>query len=100
MAAFGSMLASAVIKVVIQELSSTIGSNIKMQKNFKKDLEEMRSTLESVEAVLKDAEKRSINDAAVHLWLERLKKAMYDISDMVNEFEINTEEPAGQKVCT
>jgi hypothetical protein len=100
MAAFGSMLASAVIKVVIQELSSTIGSNIKMQKNFKKDLEEMRSTLESVEAVLKDAEKRSINDAAVRLWLERLKKAMYDISDMVNEFEINTEVPAGQKVCT
>nr|XP_051228272.1 putative disease resistance protein RGA4 isoform X2 [Lolium perenne] len=98
MAAFGSMLASAVIKVFCQELSSTIGSNIKMQKNFKKDLEEMRSTLESVEAVLKDAEKRSINDAAVHLWLERLKKAMYDISDMVNEFEINTEEPAGQKI--
>ncbi|XP_047056133.1 putative disease resistance protein RGA1 [Lolium rigidum] len=98
MAAFGSMLASAVIKVVVQELSSTIGSNIKMQKNFKKDLEEMRSTLESVEAVLKDAEKRSINDAAVRLWLERLKKAMYDISDMVIDFETNTEVPAGQKI--
>jgi hypothetical protein len=67
MAAFGSMLASAVIKVFCQELSSTIGSNIKMQKNFMKYLEEMTSTLESVEAVLKDAEKRSINDAAVHL---------------------------------
>ncbi|KAM0826741.1 hypothetical protein ACQ4PT_068671 [Festuca glaucescens] len=98
MAAFESMLASAVIKIVVQELSCTIRSNIKMQKNFKKDLEKMRNTLESVEAVLKDAEKRSINDAAVRLWMERLKKAMYDISDMVNEFETNTEVPAGQKI--
>ncbi|KAM0826742.1 hypothetical protein ACQ4PT_068671 [Festuca glaucescens] len=98
MAAFESMLASAVIKIVVQELSCTIRSNIKMQKNFKKDLEKMRNTLESVEAVLKDAEKRSINDAAVRLWMERLKKAMYDISDMVNEFETNTEVPAGQKM--
>ncbi|KAM0866973.1 hypothetical protein ACQ4PT_042305 [Festuca glaucescens] len=60
MAAFGSMLASAVIKMVVQELSSTIGT--------------------------------------VRLWLERLKKAMYDISDMINDFETSTEVPAGQKI--
>jgi hypothetical protein len=57
----------------------------------------LRTLLESVEAVLKDAERRLIKDAAVRLWLERLKNAMYDISNVIDEFEANTK-PAARKV--
>lgn len=46
--------------------------------------------LESVEAFLKDAERRSITEKSVQLWLSRLKNAMYDISDMIDGFEANT----------
>ncbi|KAM3316956.1 hypothetical protein ACQJBY_034865 [Aegilops geniculata] len=89
-AALGGMLASAVIKVVIGQISSTIAGEIKLHKNMKKDLEKMKMTLESVEAVLSDAERRSITDNSALLWLKRLKDAMNDISDMLQDFEADT----------
>ncbi|KAM0884054.1 hypothetical protein ACQ4PT_031275 [Festuca glaucescens] len=90
MAAVGGMLASAVIKLVIGQIHSTIGGEIKLHKNMKKDLENMKMTLESVEAVLSDAERRSVMDQSALLWLERLKDAMYDISCMLDDFEAET----------
>uniref|UniRef100_A0ACD5W9S6 Uncharacterized protein n=2 Tax=Avena sativa TaxID=4498 RepID=A0ACD5W9S6_AVESA len=90
MAAVGGMLASAVIKVVIGQIASAIGGEIKLQKNMKKDLQNMKMTLESVEAVLSDAERRSVTDKSALLWLERLKDAMYNISDMLDDFEVDT----------
>jgi hypothetical protein len=91
MAAVGGFLASAVIKVVIGQIGSAIGGEIKLHKNVKKDLEIMKLTLESVEAVLSDAETRSIRDNSALLWLKRLKDAMYDISGMLDEFEADTD---------
>jgi hypothetical protein len=81
------MLASAVIKVVIGQIASAIRGEIKLHKNMKKDLENMKMTLESVEAVLSDAEKQSITDDSALLWLKRLKDAMFDISGMLDDFE-------------
>ncbi|KAM0917316.1 hypothetical protein ACQ4PT_009596 [Festuca glaucescens] len=90
MAAVGGMLASAVIKVLIGQIYSTIGGEIKLHWNMKKDLEKMKMTLESVEAVLSDAETRSVTDKSALLWLKRLKDAMYDISSMLDDFEADT----------
>jgi hypothetical protein len=90
MEAVGGILASAVIKVVIKQIGSAIGGEIKLHTNLKKDLEIMKLTLESVEAVLSDAERRSITDNSALLWLKRLKGAMYDISDMLDDFEADT----------
>ncbi|XP_047085461.1 putative disease resistance protein RGA4 [Lolium rigidum] len=91
MAAVGGMLASAVIKVVIGQIGSAIGGEIKLHWNMKKDLENMKMTLESVEAVLSDAEVLSVMDNSALLWLKRLKDAMYDISDMLDDFEADTD---------
>ncbi|KAM0884043.1 hypothetical protein ACQ4PT_031273 [Festuca glaucescens] len=91
MAAVGGMLASAVIKLVIKQIGSAIGGEIKLHWNMKKDLEKMKMTLESVEAVLSDAETRSVTDNSALLWLKRLKDAMYDISDMLDDFEADTD---------
>ena len=78
------MLASAVIKVAIEHLNSTISGEIKLLRNMRNDLENLKMTLESVEAALSDAERRSITDRSALLWVNRLKAAMYDISDMLD----------------
>uniref|UniRef100_A0ACD6A3E4 Uncharacterized protein n=1 Tax=Avena sativa TaxID=4498 RepID=A0ACD6A3E4_AVESA len=91
MVVVGGMLASAIIKLVIGQIGSAIGGEIKLHKNMKKDLENMKMTLESVEAVLSDAERRSVTDNSALLWLKRLKNAMYDISDMLDDFEADTD---------
>ncbi|CAO2148552.1 unnamed protein product [Urochloa humidicola] len=82
-----AMLASSVLSVVSQQIGATIRGQIRLQRDFSKDLNKMKMALESVEAVLRDAERRSIQDAAVRLWLNRLKDAMYAISDLLDEFE-------------
>lgn len=90
MALVGGMLASALLKVVTQQITAAIGGQIKLHLNFDSDLKKMKMALESVEAVLKDAERRSIQDASVRLWLRRLTDAMYGISDMFDKFEADT----------
>ena len=72
MAELGGLLASAILKVVCQKIGLAIGDRIKLQENFIDDLEGMKMTLESVAALLNDAERRSIEEETVRLWLKRL----------------------------
>uniref|UniRef100_A0A0E0J039 NB-ARC domain-containing protein n=1 Tax=Oryza nivara TaxID=4536 RepID=A0A0E0J039_ORYNI len=91
MAEVGGMLASAALRVATQKLASAMGDRAMLQWNFDRDLEGMKTTLESVAAVLEDAERRSISDAAALLWLKRLKAAAYDVSDLLDEFRAQAE---------
>ncbi|KAM0860324.1 hypothetical protein ACQ4PT_046633 [Festuca glaucescens] len=94
------MLAAAILKVVGGQIGSAIGGQITLQKNFDEDLKKMKMSLESVDAVLEDAERRSITDKSTRLWLKRLKDVLYVISDMIDEFEANTQaitQPSARK---
>ncbi|KAI4967178.1 hypothetical protein ZWY2020_029507 [Hordeum vulgare] len=92
-----SLLASAVIPVVANKLGSVIGDEVTMLCSFKNDLKELKDTLEYMEAALKDAERRSVTEELVRLWLKRLKNAAYDISYMLDEFQANRE-PTSRKI--
>ncbi|KAK1653583.1 hypothetical protein QYE76_071388 [Lolium multiflorum] len=101
MAGLGGMLAAAILKVVGDQIGSAIGGQIKLHKNFDKELKKMKMALVSVDALLEDAGKRSVTDKSTLLWLKRLKDAMYAISDMIDEFEADTEvisQPSARKL--
>uniref|UniRef100_J3N6T4 Rx N-terminal domain-containing protein n=1 Tax=Oryza brachyantha TaxID=4533 RepID=J3N6T4_ORYBR len=85
------MLAGAVLSCVGQRISSVIAGQITLQWDFSDDLRRMKTTLESVAALLEDAEKQSMNEKTVWLWLKRLKDAAYAISDIIDEFEADTQ---------
>ncbi|KAI4983191.1 hypothetical protein ZWY2020_023683 [Hordeum vulgare] len=97
MAHVAGLLASAVVSAVGNKLGSAIGDEVTMLWSFKDDLKDMKDTLESMEAALKDAERRSVKEELVRLWLNRLKHAAYDISYMLDEFQANSE-PASRKM--
>uniref|UniRef100_A0A0E0MDT0 Uncharacterized protein n=1 Tax=Oryza punctata TaxID=4537 RepID=A0A0E0MDT0_ORYPU len=99
MAEVGGMLTAAVVKMVGDRIGSAINGQIKLQWDFNDDLEYMKMTLESVLALLMDAERQSIKSEAVRLWLKRLKGAAYDISDMIDEFEANTTTKTAAPKC-
>jgi hypothetical protein len=102
MVELGGMLAAAILKVVGDQIGSAIGGQIKLHKDFTKDLKKMKMALETVEAVMEDAERLSVTDKLTRLWLKRLKDAMYAISDMIDEFESDSEaitKPSARKVC-
>jgi hypothetical protein len=91
MVELGGMIAAGILKVVSDQICSAIEGQIKLQQDFTEDLEKMKMMLESVEALLEDAERSSITDKSSCLWLKRLKVAMYGISDMIDEFEADTQ---------
>ncbi|KAI5020777.1 hypothetical protein ZWY2020_045665 [Hordeum vulgare] len=100
MAELGGMLATAILKVVGEQICSVIGGQIALKMNFDEDLNKMNMVLERIDALLEDAERRSITDKSTRLWLKRLKDFMYEISDMIDEFEADTQaiiQPSARK---
>lgn len=87
MAGIVGLLAMAVVREAGAKLGTAIGEQVMMMCGFKEDLEDVKDMLESMAAVLKDAERRSVTEESVLLWLKRLKNAAYDISDMLNGFQ-------------
>lgn len=81
-------LVAGVLKEVLCKLGSVFGEQIKARWKLKKDMESIKSMLELVQALLRDAERRSVRKEAVNLWLKMLKNAAHDISDMLDEFEV------------
>ncbi|XP_025812421.1 putative disease resistance protein RGA4 isoform X1 [Panicum hallii] len=88
MAGVGEALVSAVLKEVLRKLGSAVGEQMTARWKLRQDMESIKSTLELVQAVLRDAERRSVREEAVSLWLKMLKNAAYDISDMFDDFEV------------
>jgi DNA-binding transcriptional regulator PaaX len=89
MARIGETLVSAVVERVCGKLIDFLAEPIELLWNLKDDMESMKSTMLTIQAVLSDAEKRSSRKEAVseRLWLRRLKSAAYEIDDMLSDFE-------------
>ncbi|VAI13607.1 unnamed protein product [Triticum turgidum subsp. durum] len=80
-----AMSASGVVKEAIRSVAAAVGSPmVRLWRNSKPDLEEMRRTLVLLEAGLRDAERRSRDEEAVRLWLEQVKAVARDISALLN----------------
>ncbi|KAL6590966.1 hypothetical protein ACP70R_050148 [Stipagrostis hirtigluma subsp. patula] len=86
----GGLLVAAIVKMVGAKLGSVIGEQASLMWNVRKDMEEMKETLETIGAALEDAEERSVKEKEVRLWLKRLKDAAYHISDMLDDFQVES----------
>jgi hypothetical protein len=80
-------LTSAVVKIAVDKLSSAIAEQGTLAWSFRDHLQDMKYTMESMAAVLKDAEKKSVETEQVRLWLKRLKNAAQGISDMMDDYQ-------------
>jgi hypothetical protein len=93
------LITSAVVKTTSDKLSSAITEQAGLICNFSSDLVDMKDTMESMAAVLKDAEKQSVKKESVRLWLNRLEHSALDISDMMDDYQ-DTETQTTEKVRT
>ncbi|KAL6842296.1 hypothetical protein ACP4OV_027944 [Aristida adscensionis] len=95
MVAVGGLLVAAIVKIVGDKLGSAIGERASLAWKLRKHMEVMKETLETIGATLEDAEKRSVREKEVQLWLKRLKHAAYDISDMLDGFQEDATQMTG-----
>ncbi|XP_055959950.1 putative disease resistance protein RGA3 [Mercurialis annua] len=66
-----------------------IEHNVKLVFGVKNEVKMLTSNLQSIQAVLVDAENRQLKEEIVKLWLRKLKNITYDIDDVLDEW--NTE---------
>lgn len=90
-----TLVAGAFLSASVQYLIETITS-VQFRDFFRKIkklnvslLDELETSLLTLQAVLNDAEQKQITNPAVKEWLERLKDAVHDAEDLLDE--VNTE---------
>ncbi|KAK9016446.1 hypothetical protein V6N11_078945 [Hibiscus sabdariffa] len=82
-------MAEAIAFNVITKLSSPLLHRLGLWCNFKDDFQDLKSTVSAIKAVLLDAEERSVTSNLVKDCLEKLKDALYDADDLLDD--INTQ---------
>ncbi|XP_039044469.1 putative disease resistance protein RGA3 [Hibiscus syriacus] len=82
-------MAESIIYDIITKLSSPLVQQLGLWWNFKDDLVDLESIVSAIRAVLLNAEERSESNNAVKHFLEKLKVALYDADDLLDD--IHTE---------
>ncbi|CAD6255978.1 unnamed protein product [Miscanthus lutarioriparius] len=93
--AVAGLLTSAFVNIAKDKLGSAIGrEQANLLWNFGGDLEEKKDALETISAVLEDAERRSGKEKLVQLCLKQLKDIALDISDVLEDYQDTTDQAA------
>ncbi|XP_058079735.1 putative disease resistance protein RGA3 isoform X2 [Magnolia sinica] len=82
---------SGILQLVIEKLASPILEKCELFWGFHKEMENLRSRLSTIQALLEDAEEQPVKSKALQNWLGKLKDVVYDADDILDEFTIEAE---------
>ncbi|KAL2478672.1 putative disease resistance protein RGA3 [Forsythia ovata] len=78
---------SATIEFTLEKLLAITTEEFNLVRGFKQDLANLTDSLLSIKAVLKDADRRQVNDEAVKLWLKKLEDVAYDADYVLDKIK-------------
>ncbi|KAL5993705.1 hypothetical protein ACLOJK_040958, partial [Asimina triloba] len=79
-------MADALLSIALEKLNRVLGKQISLFAGATHELEKLRDTFQSIQALLADAESKQAADENVNLWLSRLRGVAYDINDLLDEW--------------
>ena len=77
---------SVVAKGLMGKVMSLASEHIGTAWGFKEELGKLEESLNKIQAVLHDAEKRQVSDESVKIWLLQLKDVAYKADNVLDEF--------------
>ncbi|XP_048133471.1 putative disease resistance protein RGA3 [Rhodamnia argentea] len=84
-----SCIATAILKSLTTEIAKPVGTfasqKVQSLLRVKDDLRSLKGTVETIQAVLLDAEKKQWHNNQVKHWLGRLKDVLYDLQDLLDD---------------
>ncbi|OMO96114.1 Disease resistance protein [Corchorus capsularis] len=98
-------MADAMVSAVMQQLTAVvyqeIGRGVTLVVDVRKEAQKLKTTLQTIQAVVVDAERRQVKEEAVKLWLDELKSTSYDMDDLLDEWNtcILKSQIVNRKVC-
>ncbi|KAI0493469.1 hypothetical protein KFK09_023587 [Dendrobium nobile] len=85
MPTISSLATSSSLSIVHKDVTTAKVNSI--QKRLMEDLSRLSRMLQSIQAVLHDAEEREIYDKAIQLWLNKLREVAYDVEDVLDQYD-------------
>nr|XP_023875188.1 putative disease resistance RPP13-like protein 1 [Quercus suber] len=79
-------LVTDLIKQLVSVAALESEQEIRLVVGVDEEVEKLKCNLQTVTAVLNDAEKRQVTEETVKLWLEKLKDACYKMNDVIDEW--------------
>jgi len=64
---------------------------VKMLLGISGDIEKPENNMESIQCFLADAERKDITELSVQRWVQKLKNAMYDATDILDLCQIEAD---------
>ena len=71
---------------VLELLGSLVVQEVKLASGVKTEIENLKSTVSTIQAVLLDAEKQSSHSHQIEDWLSKLKDVLHDADDLLDDF--------------
>ncbi|KAF9664127.1 hypothetical protein SADUNF_Sadunf17G0123900 [Salix dunnii] len=84
-------IVSALASTIVGNLSSLILQELALAGGLKTELENLKRTFTTIQAVLQDAEVKQWKEEAIKVWLSNLKDVAYDVDDLLDEFAIEAQ---------
>ncbi|KAL6337213.1 hypothetical protein AAG906_036527 [Vitis piasezkii] len=72
---------------VVGKLGSLAFQEVALAWGVKADLDDLKDTLSAIQALILDAEEQKSNTRQITGWLRKLKKALYEAEDVLDDFE-------------
>ncbi|KAJ1695078.1 hypothetical protein LUZ63_011776 [Rhynchospora breviuscula] len=88
MATLAVAASAALIKPVIEKLSSNLWKDMSMSWSLDKECNKTKDMLTIISMILEDAEKKSITNDLIRHWLSKFQDVAYDIDDLLGDLEI------------
>ncbi|WMV43241.1 hypothetical protein MTR67_036626 [Solanum verrucosum] len=80
-------MAEAVVKVLIDNLTSFLKGEIVLLFGFENEFQRLSSMFSTIQAVLEDAQEKQLNDKPLENWLQKLNAATYEVDDILDEYK-------------
>ncbi|KAG5222846.1 disease resistance protein [Salix suchowensis] len=84
-------IVSALASTIVGNLNSSILQELGLAGGLETELENLKRTFRTIQAVLQDAEVKQWKDEAIKVWLGHLKDVAYDVDDLLDEFAIEAQ---------
>ncbi|XP_030939387.1 putative disease resistance protein RGA3 isoform X3 [Quercus lobata] len=78
-------IVTEVAKEILSKLIPLVTEQIGLAWGFKEELTRLRQSVEMIQDLLADAERKQVTDLSLRRWLQRLQDVAYDADDVMDE---------------
>ncbi|KAL5570288.1 hypothetical protein UlMin_026863 [Ulmus minor] len=79
-------MAEALISAILEQLVPFLSEQLSLVTDAENEFRSFASTLKAIQAVLKDADRKQVQEDSVKYWLDQLKDVSYDMDAVLDEW--------------